>query len=61
VGEGHTQVDKISGQMVAAGEGITQIIGVARPQVTEADLAELWQVLADLKAQVEATGGTIET
>lgn len=45
----------ISGQ-VAVGKGITQIqtIGAARPQVTEADLAELRQVLADLKAKVTA-------
>ena len=45
----------ISGQ-VAVGKGITQIqtIGTARPEVTEANLAELRQVLADLKAKVAA-------
>ncbi|MCK4472391.1 MAG: hypothetical protein KAW49_11475 [Anaerolineae bacterium] len=45
----------VSGQ-VAVGKGITQAqtIGAARPEVTEADLAELRQALADLKAQVEA-------
>jgi hypothetical protein len=45
----------ISGQ-VAVGKGITQIqtIGAARPEVTEADLAELRQILADLKAKVAA-------
>jgi len=45
----------ISGQ-VAVGKGITQIqnIGAARPEVTEADLAELRQALADLKAKVAA-------
>ncbi len=45
----------VSGQ-VAVGEGITQTqtTGAARPEVTEADLAELRQALADLKAQVEA-------
>jgi hypothetical protein len=45
----------ISGQ-VAVGKGITQIqtIGVARPEVTDADLAELRQILADLKAKVAA-------
>lgn len=45
----------ISGQ-VAVGKGITQIqtVGAAQPQVTEAELAELRQVLADLKAKVAA-------
>jgi hypothetical protein len=45
----------ISGQ-VAVGKGITQIqtIGAARPQVTEADMAELRQALADLKTKVAA-------
>lgn len=45
----------ISGQ-VAVGKGITQTqtIGVARPQVTETELAELRQALADLKAKVAA-------
>jgi hypothetical protein len=45
----------VSGQ-VAVGKGITQIqtIGAAPPQVTEADLAELRQVLADLKAKMAA-------
>jgi len=44
----------ISGQ-VAVGKGITQIqtIGAARPEVTETDLADLRQALADLKAKVE--------
>jgi len=43
----------ISGQ-VAVGKGITQVqgIGAARPQITEADLAKLRQVLTDLKAKV---------
>ena len=45
----------VSGQ-VAVGEGITQVgdIGAAHPEVTEAELAELRQTLADLKAQVAA-------
>ena len=45
----------ISGQ-VAVGKGITQTqtIGAAPPQVTEAELAQLRQVLADLKAKVVA-------
>ena len=45
----------ISGQ-VAVGKGISQIetIGVIRPEVTEADRAELRQILADLKAKVAA-------
>jgi len=49
----------VSGQ-VAVGKGITQIqtIGAARPQVTEADLAELRQVLADLRAKVAAEAPT---
>jgi hypothetical protein len=44
----------VSGQ-VAAGEGITQIrtVSGSGPEVTEADLAELQRLLADLKAQVE--------
>jgi len=43
----------VSGQ-VAVGKGITQTqtIGAARPQVTETELAELRQALADLKAKV---------
>lgn len=42
--------------LVAVGKSITQTqtVGVAQPQVTEADLAELHQVLAALKARVEA-------
>jgi hypothetical protein len=45
----------ISGQ-VAVGQNITQaqIIGAAKPAVTEADLAELRQALADLLTQVKA-------
>ena len=45
----------VSGQ-VAVGKGITQtqVTGTARPEVTEADLAELRQALAGLKARVEA-------
>ena len=45
----------VSGQ-VAVGKGITQTqtVGAARPEVTEAELAELRQALADLKARVEA-------
>jgi hypothetical protein len=45
----------ISGQ-VAVGKGITQVqsIGATRPQITEADLAKLRQVLTDLKAKVTA-------
>jgi hypothetical protein len=45
----------VSGQM-AVGKGITQTqtIGAARPEVTEAELAELRQALAALKALVEA-------
>jgi hypothetical protein len=49
VGREITQADEISGQVVAVGEEITQTVGVAR-----ADLSELRQMLADLKAQVEA-------
>jgi plasmid stabilization system protein ParE len=45
----------VSGQ-VAVGKGITQTqtIGAAPPEVTEADLAELRQVLVGLKAKVAA-------
>ena len=45
----------VSGQ-VAVGKGITQtqIAGVAKPEVTEVDLAELQRALADLKAKVAA-------
>jgi hypothetical protein len=45
----------VSGQ-VAVGKGITQTqtVGAARPEVTEAELAELRQALANLKAWVEA-------
>jgi hypothetical protein len=45
----------VSGQ-VAVGKGITQIqtIGATSPQVTEAELAELRQVLVGLKAKVAA-------
>lgn len=45
----------ISGQ-VAVGKGInqTQTIGITQPQLSEADLAQLRQLLADLKTQVEA-------
>jgi hypothetical protein len=45
----------VSGQ-VALGKGITQTqtVATARPEVTEADLVELRQVLAALKARVEA-------
>ena len=45
----------VSGQ-VAVGKGITQTqtIGAARPEVTEADLAELRRILADLRAKVAA-------
>jgi len=45
----------VSGQ-VAIGKGISQAqsIGTVRPEVTEADLAELRQALADLQAQVAA-------
>ena len=45
----------VSGQ-VAVGKGITQtqIAGVAKPEVTEVDLAELRQALAELKAKVAA-------
>ncbi len=45
----------VSGQ-VAIGTGITQtqMIGVARPEVTWADLVVLQRALVDLKAQVEA-------
>jgi hypothetical protein len=46
---------QVSGQ-VAVGDGNTQIqtIGTPRLEVTEAELAELRQALADLKAQVAA-------
>jgi len=45
----------VSGQ-VAIGKGIvqTQTVSAARPRVTEGDLAELRQVLADLKAKLAA-------
>jgi hypothetical protein len=45
----------VSGQ-VAVGKDITQTqaVGAAPPQVTEAELAELRQAFADLKAKVEA-------
>ncbi|MFB0537834.1 MAG: hypothetical protein ACETWR_22945 [Anaerolineae bacterium] len=45
----------VSGQ-VAVGKGIiqTQTVSAARPKVTEGDLAELRQVLADLKAKLAA-------
>ena len=45
----------VSGQ-VAIGTGITQMqtIGMARPEVTPAELAMLQRALAGLKAQVEA-------
>jgi hypothetical protein len=45
----------VSGQ-VAVGRNITQTqtVGMARPEISEADLAELRQVLADLKTRVEA-------
>jgi hypothetical protein len=45
----------ISGQ-VAVGKNIsqTQAIGATQPQATETELAQLHQLLADLKAQVEA-------
>jgi hypothetical protein len=45
----------VSGQ-VAVGEGITQVqtVGVGRPEMTEADLAALRRLLADLKAREEA-------
>ncbi len=44
----------VSGQ-VAVGKDIIQeqTVGAAQPEVTEADLAALRQLLADLKAQVE--------
>lgn len=45
----------VSGQ-VAIGRDINQMnmIGVARPEVTQADLTELRHVLADVKAQLES-------
>jgi hypothetical protein len=45
----------VSGQ-VAVGKGIvqTRTVSAARPKVTEGDLAELRQMLADLKAKVAA-------
>lgn len=45
----------VSGQ-IAIGHGINQmqVIGAARPEVTQAERAELRQLLAGLKAQVEA-------
>jgi anti-sigma28 factor (negative regulator of flagellin synthesis) len=45
----------ISGQ-VAVGKDINQVqtIGPTQPQATEADLAELRQILAELKARVES-------
>jgi uncharacterized membrane protein YgcG len=45
----------VSGQ-VAVGHHIaqTQAIGVTRPELTQEDLAQLHQILADLKAQVAA-------
>ncbi len=45
----------VNGQ-IAIGHGINQmqVIGAARPEVTQAERTELQQLLADLKAQVEA-------
>ncbi len=45
----------VSGQ-VAVGKGITQTqtVGATQPEVTEAELAELRQALADLKTKVAA-------
>jgi hypothetical protein len=42
-----------SGQ-IAVGTGITQTVGAAQQGVTQADLAELRRVLAELEARVEA-------
>ena len=42
-----------SGQ-IAVGTGITQTLGAAQQGVTQADLAELRRVLAELEARVEA-------
>jgi hypothetical protein len=53
-GERTLQIGPISGQVVTVGTGITQIVGAGPPKVTEADLAELQQALADLKAKVAA-------
>jgi hypothetical protein len=45
----------VSGQ-IAIGRGINQMhmIGLARPEVTQADLTELRRVLADVKARLES-------
>ena len=44
-----------SGPVVAGNRNtVIQTIGATKPGVTEAELAELHQLLADLKAQVEA-------
>src|SRR5215467_10489752 len=44
----------VSGQ-IAVGDGVTQVhtTGAARPEVTEADLSAIKQMLEGLKAQVE--------
>ncbi len=49
-------IGRFSGSKVAVGEGIGQVDSIAAPQpaVTEADLAKLRQMLADLKAEIAA-------
>ena len=55
VGNEQTQVGDVSGQaVVAVGTGITQTPGTVQQGVTEADLAELRRMLAELEAKVEA-------
>jgi len=55
VGIEQTQVGNVSGQaVVAVGTGITQTPSAVQQGVSEADLAELRRVLAELEAQVEA-------
>lgn len=55
VGNEQTQVGDVSGQaLVAVGTGINQTAGTVRQGVTEADLAELRRMLAELEAKVEA-------
>jgi hypothetical protein len=52
----HATISGPLSSQVAVGKGITQIqtVGAPRPEVSEAELAELRHMLADLKARVEA-------
>ena len=54
IGNGNIQIGAISGGQVAVATGNIQQVNAARPAVTEAELADLKQAFAALKAQVEA-------